>query len=436
MMNDTKPKLNQIEKLKQLTFLDNFLGFRFLLKWLFICSIVGALSGTASAWFLMALNWATNFREQHVWIIAFLPLAGMLIIFLYEKLNKEASRGNNLIIEEIHQPKKKISFWMAPLIFIGTVATHLFGGSAGREGSAVQMGAALADETNSWLKLKKRDRRILLMCGVSAGFASLFGTPLAATLFALEVFLIGTIIYEAILPCLLAAVIAYWVCNLWDPGHSHYIIQNIPDLNVLNILIAVLAGILFGLTGRLFANTTHYISSCFKQYIPNMYAQPVIGACMVICFLLIWGDTQYIGLGLDTIENAFHIQQPYYGFIIKILLTAITLGAGFKGGEVTPLFFIGATLGSALSGILPLPIDLLSGMGFVAVFTAAANTPLACILMGIELFGASSAVYIAISCVVAYLFSGHNGIYGSQKIGSAKHPFWIRQSGKNLSTFN
>jgi H+/Cl- antiporter ClcA len=435
-MNDTQPKLNQIEKLKQLSFLDNFLGFKFLLKWLFICSIVGAFSGTASAWFLIALNWATQFREQHVWIIGFLPLAGILIIFLYEKLSKDASKGNNLIIEEIHHPKKKIPLLMAPLIFVGTVTTHLFGGSAGREGSAVQMGAALADEINNWLRLKKRDRRILLMCGVSAGFASLFGTPLAATVFALEVFLIGAIVYEAILPSLLAAVIGNWICHLWEPGHSHYAIHNIPPLDALNILIAILAGILFGLTGRLFANTNHFISNSFKQYVPNIYVRPVVSAIMVICFLLIWGDTQYIGLGLDTIENAFHIQQPFYGFIIKIILTAITLGAGFKGGEVTPLFFIGATLGSALSGVLPLPIDLLSGMGFVAVFTAAANTPIACILMGIELFGASSAVYMAISCVVAYLFSGHNGIYGSQKIGQVKHPFWIRQSGKNLSTFN
>lgn len=426
----------QIEKLKSLAFLDRLLIFKFLLKWLFICSIIGVLSGTASAWFLIALNWATNFREQQLWIIGFLPLAGVLIVFLYEKLSKDAARGNNLILEEIHHPKKKIPLLMAPLIFFSTVTTHLFGGSAGREGSAVQMGVALADEVNRWLKLHKRDRRILLICGISAGFASLFGTPLAATIFALEVFLIGTLVYEAILPSLFAAIIAHWVCNLWKPGHSHYAIFHIPDINAINILIAILAGIIFGLAGRLFANTNHLSHALFKKYVPHIYLRPVVAAAMVICFLLIWGDTEFIGLGLDTIENAFHIQQPYYSFLIKIVLTAITLGAGFKGGEVTPLFFIGATLGSALSGILPLPIDLLSGMGFVAVFTAAANTPIACILMGIELFGASSAIYIAISCVVAYLFSGHNGIYSSQKIGHAKHPFWIRHTGKYLNMFN
>jgi len=427
-----KPFSNLLKKTKNRLFFDDLLILRFTLKWLFICVIIGALTGTASAWFLLALEWATQTREQNIWIIAFLPVAGLLISLMYQYLGENVVKGNNQLIEEIQNPQKTVPLIMAPLIFIGTIVTHLFGGSAGREGSAVQMGGAIADQFTKILKLKPRDRKILLICGISAGFASVFGTPLAGAIFALEVFVIGTLIYEAILPSFLVAVIANWICNLWGPIHIHYPVDIVPPIDLLNIFWAILAGILFGLTGRFFSKANHIISAAFNFSIKKEALRPVAGGLIIICFVLIWGNTEFIGLGLPTIFNSFETQQPVYSFFIKIILTAITLGAGFKGGEVTPLFFIGATLGSALAGWIPLPIGLLAGMGFVGVFAAAANTPIACILMGLELFGMESAIYIAIACVVAYLFSGHSGIYHSQIIGNPKHGLWARQKGKKI----
>ena len=409
-----------------------FILLVYTLKWLGLCLLVGFLAGTASAWFLLALAEATTFRENNLWIITLLPLGGILIAALYKYFGKEVIKGNNQLIEEIQKPRKIVPLAMAPLIFFGTVATHLFGGSAGREGSAVQMGGSIADQFTRLFNLKKRDRRILLMCGISAGFASVFGTPLAGAVFALEVFIVGSLVYEAILPSFLAAVIAHYTCLLWGAHHSHYHIENVPEINIPYVLLAIVAGILFGLTGRLFSKANHFSSSFFKKYISNDLLRPVGGALIVMAFVWLWGGTEFIGLGLPTISASFEQPQPFYSFLIKLILTAITLGAGFKGGEVTPLFFVGATLGSFLSLFMPLPVDLLAGMGFVAVFTAAANTPLACILMGIELFGAAPAMYIAIACVMAYLFSGHSGIYASQIIGSPKHGAWAREKGANL----
>lgn len=432
-MSAPNPYISELAKIKRLKFFDGFLLMKFTLKWILICTVLGLLVGSASAIFLMALTWATNWRESHLWIIAFLPLAGIAIALMYKYWGSDVVKGNNQLIEEIQNPQKIVPLAMAPLIFIGTIATHFFGGSAGREGSAVQMGGAIADQLTKLLKLKPMDRKILLMCGISAGFASVFGTPLAGAVFALEVFIIGTLVYEAILPSFLAAIIANWACDLWGPLHSHYEILSVPNLDFLNIGLAIIAGIAFGLAGRFFSNTNHFFIDLFKYHISQFWLRPVAGGLMVICFVLIWGNTEFIGLGLPTISNSFLEQQPAYSFLIKIILTAITLGAGFKGGEVTPLFFIGATLGSALSGIIPLPVGLMAGMGFVAVFTAAANTPIACILMGIELFGAESAVYISIACVIAYIFSGHNGIYSSQQIGSPKHALWLRQKGRRLA---
>lgn len=427
MNNPVTPLINKLS-----IFLDEFLTIKFTIKWLLIGGLIGSLSGTASAWFLLALEWATQTRENNIFIIAFLPIAGIVLSILYKYAGNNVTKGNNLLLEEIQNPKKRIPLIMAPLIFAGTIITHLFGGSAGREGSAVQMGGSIADQFTKILKLKPRDRKILLICGISAGFASVFGTPIAGAVFALEVFIIGSLVYEAILPSFFAAIIANWVCTLWGPIHTHYAIDFVPAINFQSLLWAILAGILFGFTGKFFSKTNHFLNNQFKFYIKNEHLRPFTGGLMIICFLLIWGNTEFIGLGLPTIVNAFVVQQPAYSFFIKIILTAITLAAGFKGGEVTPLFFIGATLGSALSGIIPLPIALLAGMGFVGVFSAAANTPLACIFMGLELFGADSAVYIAIACIVAYLFSGHNGIYASQIIGSPKNNLWIRQKGKKL----
>ena len=402
-----------------------------LLKWLFIALISGILVGSSSALLLESLYYVTNLREANIWIITLLPLAGLAIGLMYYYWGESVVKGNNLLIDEIHSPKDIIPLKMAPLIYIGTVLTHLFGGSAGREGTAIQMGGAIVDQISKIFKFSHENRKIIIVIGISAGFASVFGTPLAGAIFALEVLIIGRMRYEAIVPSFLAAVIADYVCLAWDVHHSHYVIDIVPEIDSITFLAAIASGIFFGIAGRIFSKGIPFFQS-FANKIKYPPLRPFIGGIFIAMSVFVMGTTKYIGLGIPTIEEAFINPLPYYDFAIKILLTTFTIAVGFKGGEVTPLFFIGATLGNALALFLPLPMALLAGMGFVAVFSGATNTPIACTMMGIELFGIEAGVFIAISCVIAYLFSGHSGIYSSQIIGSEKSDHFIKQKGKTL----
>lgn len=405
----------------------------FLCKWLLLACVIGALAGSASAILLLALEWATNYREANLWIIALLPLAGLVSGLMYYYFGARSEKGNNLLLEEYHRAEQTIPLRMAPLVLIGTLLTHLFGGSAGREGTAVQMGGSIADQFSQMLKFKNGDRQIAIVMGISAGFASVFGTPLAGAVFAIEVLVLGKTRYEAILPSFMAAVVANYVCDLWPIQHSHYSIPFVPELSPQNMFWAILAGVLFGVTALVFSKSTHTWGRLFKSKIQYAPLRPVIGGVVLAVAVYLMGTTKYIGLGVPTIEASFFESMNSYDFLLKIAFTSFTIGAGFKGGEVTPLFFIGATLGNALVWFIPLPMPLLAGMGFVAVFAGATNTPIACILMGIELFGADCGVYIALACVVAYLFSGHTGIYSSQIIGAPKHRLYQILKGRNLS---
>ena len=397
---------------------------RHLLKWLLLAFVVAVLAGTASAGFLFALDWATRTRLAHAWLIWLLPVAGFAVGWLYLRYGSSVEGGANLLIDEIHDPKKIIPLRMAPLVLGGTVLSHLFGASVGREGTAVQMGGALADQLTRMFRLNNEDRRIILMAGISAGFASVFGTPLAGALFGLEVLAIGRLRYEAMLPCLAAAVIADQVGLLWGQlfniQHTHYAVPLIPALSAWTLCAMVIAGVLFGLTGKIFAQATHGLSALMKRWISYAPLRPLIGGLVVALAVWLLGTDRYIGLGIPTIVDALQEPLPAWDFLGKMAFTIVSLGTGFKGGEVTPLFFIGATLGNALGPLLHQPVALLAAIGFVAVFAGAANTPIASTLMAMELFGAEIGVYAAIACVVAYLFSGHAGIYRAQRSGHAK----------------
>jgi H+/Cl- antiporter ClcA len=426
-------RIKNVIKLRKFFYSEFTPSLLFTAKWLLAALVVGMLAGSASAIFLISLSWATDFRENNLWIIALLPLGGLAIGWIYHQYGESVVKGNNQLLEEFYNPLKVIPLRMAPLVLVGTVLTHLFGGSAGREGTAVQMGGAIADQFTKWLKLPSHDRKILITMGVAAGFASVFGTPLAGAVFALEWLIVGRVRYESILPAFLAAYIGNYTCSsLWTVSHIHYTIPEVPGLNVMNLFWIIPAGICFGITGRIFAKAIHYWGSVFFKNIPYPPLRPVIGGIIIATFVFLSGTTKYIGLGIPTIVDAFTEDLPWYDFLVKIGTTSLTLGAGFKGGEVTPLFYTGATLGNALAVIIPLPVALLAGMGFVAVFSGATNTPLACTLMGIELFGASSALYIGLACVVAYVFSGHAGIYHSQIIGSPKQQKQDKVKGKKL----
>lgn len=414
-------------------FLRKYPAFPYLLKWTLICSFIGILIGSASAGFLLSLNWATDYRENHLWLIALLPLGGLLIGLLYYYYGKNAEAGNNVLIASIHEPKQIIPFRMAPFVYIGTIATHFFGGSAGREGTAIQMAGAIADQFSKPFRLSPADRKILIIAAVAGGFGSVFGTPLAGAVFGIEFFLIGRIRYNALFPAFLTAIIADLVTTLWQAPHTHYHIPSIPAISFLNILYAIIAGILFGLCAAAFSKLLHRTGGIFKAKIAYPPLRPFVGGIIVALTVLALGTTKYIGLGIPTIVQSFDMQLPAYDFAIKLILTVITLAAGFKGGEVTPLFFIGATLGNALGFFIPLPIGLLAGMGFVAVFAGATNTPIACSIMAIELFGVECGMYVSIACVVSYLLSGHTSIYGRQVIGEAKNQRFTKQEGKRLN---
>ena len=423
-----------LDKFKRsLTSIEQIPSLVYLFKWIIICTLIGAIAGSISAFFLLSLEWATNYREAHLWIIALLPVGGFLVGLSYHLYGNSVVKGNNLLLEEFHTPKKVIPFKMAPLVLFGTIATHLFGGSAGREGTAVQIGGAVADQFTKIFKLNNQDRKILLIAGISAGFASVFGTPLAGGIFALEVLILGRIRLDAIVPSFLAAVLADYFCQAWNVGHTHYHINSIAEMNPANLLWALLAGIIFGLVSMLFSKSTHFWSSQFKKYIKYPPLRPFIGGVVIAIAVYLIGTTKYIGLGVPTIVDSFSEAMNKYDFLVKVLFTSFTLGAGFKGGEVTPLFYIGATLGNALIWFIPLPMDLLAGMGFVAVFAGATNTPIACTIMGIELFGIESGVFIAIACSTAYLFSGHSGVYAAQIIGSPKNKNYNSEKGSLLS---
>jgi H+/Cl- antiporter ClcA len=404
-----------------------------LLRWIPVAGLAGVMGGTASALLLVSLTWATDFREGHKWILWLLAPAGLFVGYLYKFFGSTVEAGNNMILEEVHDPRAVIPIRMTPLILLGTILTHLFGGSAGREGTAIQTGASLADQLTRPFRMVDSDRRILLMAGISAGFGSVFGTPLAGAIFGIEVLAIGKLSYDAIGPCFIAAFVGDLVTHRWGVHHTIYRVTEVPAVDIKGILSAMVAGAAFGLVGMAFAKATHGVSHLARRYIASAPFRPFVGGLLVTAAVFSLGTTKYIGLGIPTIVASFHTKLPLYDFVGKFVFTAVTLGASFKGGEVTPLFFIGSTLGNALSRILPLPSSLLAGMGFVAVFAGAANTPIASTFMAVELFGAEAGAFAGIACVVSYLFSGHAGIYQAQRVGRSKHPSSAAEEGMSLA---
>lgn len=400
----------------------DFIPFlRTLLKWTLLGSLVGFLAGTASAVFLITLAWVTNFRMEHQALIFLLPLAGLIVGWAYYRFAGTASQGNNLVIEEVNLNQAIIPFRMAPLVLFGTLITHLFGGSAGREGTAIQMSASLADSVRRALNLSQEDRRLILMAGISGGFGSVFGTPVAGFVFGMEVQSVGRIRYEGMIPCLVAAYVGDLTTRMWGAAHTHY--PHIANLDIEPFLLVkvVIAGIAFGLTSILFVELTHRIKQVQSRFVSYPPLRSFIGGVVIVALVLILGTTDYLGLGVPLILSSVNGEGVVtFAFLLKLVFTAITLGSGFLGGEVTPLFVIGATLGYTLGGLLGVDPAWMAAVGFVAVFAGASNTPLACALMGIELFGGGSALYFILACVIAYLASGHRGIYTTQMIGTPK----------------
>jgi H+/Cl- antiporter ClcA len=397
-----------------------------LLQWTGLGTLVGVACGLASALFLWLLELATETRVAHEELVYALPLAGLGIGWIYERWGQPIAAGNNLVIDTVHQvgdgaAAPTLPLRMAPMVLVGTVLTHLFGGSAGREGTAVQMGASLADAMAARLAVKPELRRLMLAAGIAGGFGSVFGTPIAGMVFGLEVIVIGRLEYHAIVPAMIAAIVGDQVTRACGIVHTAYpTIASVP-LTPLMVGQWVLFAAAIAATTYVFVELTHSLKTALTARVSRLPFRMMIGGAVVVLLWQVVGTSDYLGLGVPTILRSFTDPElPSYAFALKLLFTAVTLGAGFLGGEVTPLFFVGAALGSVLARLLGMPIELGAAVGLASVFAAASNAPLALTVMAVELCGGAVLPHVAIVCVLAFIMSGHRGIYPSQLLSRRK----------------
>lgn len=391
-----------------------------LIKWLLISVGIGLLIGIISSLFGHALAWANDFRNQYPVVILGLPFAGILIVFLYRVSKNENDKGTNMVISSIHS-STGIPFRMAPLIFISTVLTHLCGGSAGREGAAIQLGGSIANRLGKLCNLNENNQRIIIMCGMSAGFSALFGTPMAAAIFALEVISIGIMHYSALVPCVTSAMIAHFVADFFKIKPENFAVGEIPAMEPLIFFKMILFAALIGGVSVLFCIFLHATESIYKKCFKRRYLRIFVAGCLIILLTIVVGNTSYLGSGMEIIERIFHEgNTPNHTFLLKIIFTALTLGAGFKGGEIVPSFCIGAAFGCVVASIFGLPVALVAACGMIGVFCGVTNCPITSLLISFELFGFEGMPYYLVTVAVSYMLSGYYGLYHSQKIMYSK----------------
>ena len=386
--------------------------------WSVISIIIGSMAGLAATLIFFAFDVANRARSLHHWLIFFLPFVGFGIGYLIKKYGSPIERGTHLLLDEIHQPRMFIPKRMTPIIFITSILTQLFGGSAGREAPAVQLSGALIDHFSHIFHISEDNRKICLIASIGAGFAGVFGLPLAGAIYGLEITALGMLRYSAIFPCFIAALIASKIPELFHVVHPHtyYVINEFPDISFKMLVGLVVAGLLFGFVARLFIAAIHFASDVFHKYFKYLPIRTMVGGIVIMLLTLLVGGQQYNGLGTYTIIDTFYTPIEWSAFFHKIVFTSVTLGSGFKGGEITPLFYIGTTLGNAFGTLLHLPISLFAGLGLVSLFSGASKAPLTSIILALELFGMNIATYAIITCVLAALFSGDCGLYRRKKL--------------------
>lgn len=390
---------------------------RIFIKWALISTVVGAIGGLIGTAFHESVDYVTKVRESNSWLIFLLPMGGLAIVGLYKLCRLNA--GTNRVIESVRSGKK-VPILMAPLIFVSTVITHLLGGSAGREGAALQLGGSIGYKFGKLFRLDEKEMRLIVMLGMSGMFAALFGTPLTATFFALEVISVGVIYYVALVPCLFSSLVAYEISLMFGVKPVKFDGINMPQLNAEVFLKVVVLSILCALISICFCTSIKYFDKFIEEKISNEYIRAFVGGCLIILLTLAVGTHDYNGAGMEVISGAMAGNVKPFAFILKIIFTVVTIGAGFKGGEIVPTFFIGSTFGCVMGGLLGLDPGFGAAIGFVALFCGVVNCPVASIMLALEVFGAQSIIIFAIVCGVSYMMSGYYGLYSSQKIMYSK----------------
>lgn len=383
------------------------------LKWGLFGLLIGAWGGLLGAAFHHALHFVTHLRGEHNWLIFLLPVAGLLSVGIYTLFRQRTNRGTNEVIDAVLSGGD-VSAKVAPTIFLATAVTHLFGGSAGREGAALQIGGSTATLISRILRLESRDRRVLIMSGMSAVFAGLFGTPLTATLFCMEFVSVGTLFSPALLPCYVAAFTASKVSGLLGVHAEGLLLETVTAVTLGNVWKFLILAVLVSLVGILMCWVFHKAEHLAQHHIPNAWLRIAIGGVVIMGLTLLVGDHRYNGAGMDMALGAVAGNADWFDFLMKMLFTAVTLAAGFKGGEIVPTFCIGATFGCVVGGLLGLDAGICGALGLIGLFCCATNSPFASIVLSIEMFGGANIHLFALVCVVCFVLSGQSGLYSSQ----------------------
>lgn len=384
-----------------------------LIKWLAVGGLIGGIGGVIGSLFHIGVSYATRWRSAHPWVLYLLPLLGLIIVGLY-RVTRVEGKDTNAVIESVHFGKN-VPVLLVPVIFLSTVLTHLGGGSAGREGAALQIGGGIGFETGRLLRLGEKDLPLATLCGMSAVFSALFGTPLTATVFAMEVISVGVFYYAGLVPCLTASLVGYLVSLLMGVPPTRFTVAA-PLPEACTMLPVLVLAIGCALVSILFCRGLRETGRMAARLLPNPYWRAAIGGALIIGLTLLVGSTDYNGAGMELVERAVSGEANAWAWLLKLLFTAVTIGFGFKGGEVVPSFFVGACFGCVLGGLLGLPAGFGAAIGLVAVFCGVVNCPFASIFLSIELFGAGGLLYFAVACAVSYLLSGYCGLYSSQTI--------------------
>lgn len=388
-------------------------------KWILCAIFIGLTVGAVGTVFHFGLETVSGYIEQFPWFIFLLPFAGICIVGLYKIFNMEEDKGTNSIFVSIRS-NEKIRFMMGPLVFLATVTTHMLGGSAGREGAALQIGGSLAYNIGDLFKMDDKDKKLITMCGMSAAFAAVFGTPITAAIFSIEVISVGVMYYSALVPCIVAAVVGASFAKACGAVPTAYKLLEIPNMDFPSFAKVALLSVLTALLGMLFCFILENFKKYFSKYIKNGFIRAALCGVIVAILTLVVGNHDYNGAGMNIISRAISGDVDPSAFVFKMIFTAVTLSGGFRGGEIVPVFFTGATFGNTASKLVGLNSSFGAGIGLVSLFCAATNCPITSVILSIELFGAEGLVFFAVSVAISYMLSGYSGLYSEQKIMYSK----------------